>query len=92
MVNVGKYTIPMGFNKHFQAIDGEWECACDYFRNGNVIFVPMKLRGAKGHQLMEMRCDQSVKLMGFLQEFQTHHLLKLRGCGQDSWTRMVRIK
>ncbi|CAE7512951.1 DHAR2, partial [Symbiodinium microadriaticum] len=30
------------------AIDGEWECACDYFRNGNVIFVPMRLRGASG--------------------------------------------
>ncbi|CAE7408828.1 DHAR2 [Symbiodinium natans] len=30
------------------AIDGEWECACDYFRNGNVIFVPMRLRGESG--------------------------------------------
>ena len=31
-----------------QVIDGEWECACDYFRNGSVIFVPMRLKGARG--------------------------------------------
>lgn len=42
-----------------EVLDGDWECACDYFRNGNVIFVPMRLRGDRGNPSLKWASDQS---------------------------------
>ena len=62
-----------------KAIDGEWECACDYYRNGSVIFVPMRLRGARGgrNSLRDPKIDMGAPLK---EQFSERNILS---CGSQ---------